>query len=166
MRVRHLRKLKDSLILRIPFIGPLNKQIQLTRFAHTVATLLSSGIGVVEALNITADTLDNLVYKDIFKEGAKYVETGGILSEFFNLHIFLFEPMFTQMIKLGETTGSVEDVLNTISELFEEEVNDKIKLVSNLLGPVLLILMGLFVGAVAISIITPIYKLPSLIQNR
>ncbi len=166
MKVRSIRKSRDVMFLKIPFIGGLIKQIQIATFTQTSSTLITSGLGVVESITITADTIENLVYQDLFKEAAKYVETGGDFSNFLDLHPKEFEPMVSQMIKLGETTGSVDEIMKVLSQLYEEEVNTKIKLISNLLGPIMLILMGLFVGGIAISIITPIYQLPTLIQGK
>jgi len=164
-RIRKVKKVFHSFFLRIPVIGSINKQVQITRFNQITSSLVQSGITLVESLNITAETLKNRVYRDYVKEAANYMKSGGELSEYLSQRPDLFEPIVTQMIKLGESTGSIDENMQILAELNEAEVTGKIKGLSGLIGPIMLILMGVLIGGIAISIISPIYQLPTLIQR-
>jgi len=166
LEIREVRVFLHKLSLKIPIIGSLIKQIQITRFTRISASLLQSGITLVESIRITSSTLSNLVYHDYLSKALPYLSSGGELSEYLGKRPDLFENIITQMIKLGETTGSLDTNLLVLANLNDAEVDEKIKNLSNLIGPLLLILMSVIVGGIAVSIITPIYKLPSLVQNR
>jgi len=166
LEIRTIRVSLHKLFLRLPIIGNLIKQIQITRFTRISASLLQSGITLVESIQITSSTLSNLIYHDYLSKAVPYLSSGGELSEYLSKRPDLFENIVTQMIKLGETTGSLDTNLLVLANLNDAEVDEKIKNLSDLIGPLLLILMSAIVGGIAISIITPIYKLPSLVQNR
>jgi type IV pilus assembly protein PilC len=163
---RPIKKIVHALILKMPIIGPVSKLIQVTRVTQITASMLTSGLTVVESLQIAGRTLENLVYRDYILASKSYIESGGELSSYLEKEPNLFPKLTTQMINLGENTGTLDQTLKTIAELNEAEVDDRIKLISSLIGPILLVLMAALVGSVAISIILPIYQLPNLLQNR
>jgi len=121
---------------------------------------------LVNSLQINANVIKNLVYRDYIKKADLYLHSGGEFSSYLEQRPDLFPDLETQLIKLGENTGSLANTLNVIADLNEEEVNEKIKIISGLIGPLMLIVMAALVGGIAISIITPIYQLPNLIQSR
>jgi type IV pilus assembly protein PilC len=164
--IKSVRFSYHKFMLKVPVVGSLIKQIQITRFTRISASLIQSGITLVEAMKITSNTLSSLVYHEYLSKAVPYLSSGGELSEFLAKRPDLFENIITQMISLGESTGTLDNNLLVLAALNDEEIDEKIKNLSNLIGPLLLIFMSAIVGGIAISIITPIYKLPSLVQDR
>lgn len=159
------RKWRDSILLKLPIFGRLIKEIQITRFTQIFSSLIKSGVPVLKSLEISSSVLKNLVFRDYLAEGAKYLEKGCDLSEYLKKRPDLFSPVVIQMINLGESTGSIDDAMETLAELHSLEVKEKLKTITDLVAPLMLVIMGLLVGSIAISILMPIYQLPSLIKK-
>jgi len=153
------------LILKIPIIGSISKNKNLTTFTATFGTLLKSGLHIDEAINITRDTVDNYYFNRALKNVAVKVKQGSKLSEGLEAYPAIFPSLLTSMIKIGENSGRLEEVLFYLSEYHETEVNNATKTLSTAIEPLLLIFIGLMVGGLAISIITPIYKLTGNVQR-
>lgn len=165
LKVRRIRKIFHKVLLRLPVLGGLIKQIQVARFTQIASSLIKSGLPIVKSLAITSKTLKNLVYSDYVVDAVSYIESGGDLSDYLEQRPDLFDPIITQMIRLGEKTGTLDQTMDSIAELNEAEVNEKVKTISGLIGPVMLIIMGLLVGGIAVSVIMPIYQLPTLMRR-
>ncbi len=119
--------------------------------------LLKSGVALGEALAITSDTTKNLVYKKHYARLREGVDRGERLSLHMAKHTAVFPDMFGHMVAVGEKSGTLSDTLVYLSEMYEAEVDDFTKNLSTLIEPFLMVVMGLVVGFIAISIITPIY---------
>ncbi len=150
----------DELTYRIPIFGRIKRESALTEFSRTLGLLIGAGIPIIEALNIVSESVGNRVYYDAIKQAAKDVEHGNPLSVPISKNDN-FPPILSQMIKVGEETGKLDEVLLKISKYFESEVENLIKNLTTALEPFILILLGVGVAFLVLSIILPIYKLTS-----
>lgn len=147
----------DKTLLKIPLVGKIMQDYNLANSTRTLGLLLKSGITTSDALPITAKTTQNLVYRNQFMHLGKIVDRGEKISVYMRTDRTLFPDVLTQVISVGERSGKLSDSLVYLSEMYEAEVEDFTKNLSGLVEPVLMIFMGVIVGFVAISIITPIY---------
>jgi len=141
----------------VPLLGPIMQNYHLTNISRTLGLLLKSGITLIEAMDITAETTPNVVYKKILKEMKENILKGKKISNQFKDYPRFFPILIPQMLAVGETTGNLSGSFLYVAEFYETQVEDMTKTLSNVLEPVLMILMGIIVGSVVISIITPIY---------
>lgn len=148
----------DRMLLKIPVLGMLLQYYNMANFCRTLGVLLQSSVRIVEAVNITATTTTNLVYHDSLLRLGNTITQGGRISGFLEEEGKIYPPMVSQMINVGETTGKLSDSLVFLSDMYENEVDELTKNLSTSIEPLLMIFMGLLVGFVAISIITPIYS--------
>lgn len=149
----------DSIVLKTPFLGAIVKQYNLSNSTRTIGLLLKSGISISEALPITAKTLSNLVYKKELEKLSERISKGEQMSSYLKEKPTLFPSISTQIISVGERSGNLSNSLMYLSQMYESEVEDFTKNLSNMIEPFLMIFMGLLVGFIAISIITPIYSI-------
>jgi type II secretory pathway component PulF len=159
LRVPAFKLAWHRLILALPLAGRMSTQINIINLARTLNLLLKGGVKIVQALDITADTLPNLVYRDAVRRSALAVQRGEPLSRAMIEDPKLFPPTFAQMAMVGENTGKLDETLIFLADFYESELDATTKSMSNILEPALLIAMGGIVIFVAISIITPIYKI-------
>jgi len=157
-RIRFSRYLLHQLILRVPVFGVITKGVHLASFSRNLSTLLKSGIPVVEALNITAETQENLVYRQELIRVMEEVKKGKAISDYIRTRELVFPIMVSRMIEVGEKTGNLEEVLMYLSDFYDLEVDRAAKNISSFLEPMLLIAIGVVVGFIALAIITPIYE--------
>ncbi len=154
------RKSVDQLMYRIPVFGKIRRESSLTEFARTLGLLVGAGIPIIEALNIVSDSVGDKVYYDSIRNAARDVEHGAPLSVPISRDPN-FPPILSQMVKVGEETGKLDEVLIKISKYFEAEAENLIKNLTTALEPFILIFLGLGVAFLVLSIILPIYKLTS-----
>ncbi|HVV39078.1 MAG TPA: type II secretion system F family protein [Candidatus Paceibacterota bacterium] len=147
----------DGLVLRLPVVGSVVRYYNVANTSRTFGLLLKSGIKLSEATVITAETTRNLVYRRQFNHLTEVVNRGERLSAYLRRHEAQFPTIFGHMVAVGERSGSLSETLVYLSELYEHEVDEFTKNISTLIEPALMIVMGLVVGFIAISIITPIY---------
>ena len=147
----------DYWIMRIPALGSMILHYNLANMCRTLGLLLKSGITLSEALPLTADTTKNLVYKYEMRHLADGVNRGERMSLYLKKNRTLFPDVLTQLIAVGEHTGNLSNTLVYLSELYDAEVEDFTKNISTLIEPVMMVVMGVLVGFIAVSIITPIY---------
>lgn len=164
LKIQSVRFIYHSVLLHLPIVGRLIKAVNLTTFCRTLGLTLKSGVPVVEAINITADSLSNLVYQKEMRTIGIELTGGEAIATHLIKRPSLFPPMVAQMIMVGETTGNLSETFLYLSEFYEGEVNDFTKNLSNILEPILMIVMGVIVGFVALSIITPIYEVTQTLQ--
>lgn len=156
-RVSRFKYVVEQAVLRIPIAGTMVQSVNIVNFTRTLGILLKSGARIVESVNTTATTLNNLVYREALIGAAEDIRKGEQLSNHLAKYPALFQDMLYQMISVGENTGNLSETLLYLAEYYEEEVDNTTKNLSTVLEPLLLILMGVIVGFVAIAIITPIY---------
>lgn len=148
----------DGFILKIPVINDVIKISALVNSTRTLAILIASGVSILESLDIIAETTDNLVYQNSFLNIRKKVEKGASLSKCFDEEK-IFPPILIQMISVGEQTGHLDDTLSRLANYFETESEIAVKALTSLIEPGILVVLGLAVGFLVISVITPIYNL-------
>lgn len=146
-------------ILKVPFVGNLIQEISLTRFAGNLHALLAAGLGIVESLEIVANTLENLTYRKAVLEMATELEKGISLDRAMSDRPNLFPTLTIQLAQVGEKTGELENILVKISGYYDDRVTNVLANLATIIEPVLLILVGLAVGFIAVSIIGPMYEL-------
>jgi type II secretory pathway component PulF len=151
----------NRITLTTPVVGDLIVGVNMVNFTRVLGLLLKSGVKIVEALTITAATFDNLVYRNLILGLAESVRTGGQIGTYLGLHKKLFPPLVSGMIFIGESTGNLEENLEYLAAYYDEEVDVKLRSLTALIEPLMLLVMGLLVGFVALSIITPIYSISS-----
>jgi type II secretory pathway component PulF len=146
-------------ILKAPIFGKIFKNYFLSSFCRTLGLLLKAHTKLDDAIIITANATENLVYKEKYQNMALFVLRGEKISNFLKLNEQLFPVMLSAMVSVGEVAGNLSETFLYLAEVYESELDDLTKNLSTLLEPVLMIFMGLLVGFVAISIITPIYSI-------
>ena len=147
----------DRLILRLPVIGRIVTNVTLTNFNRTFGLLTTAGIPILESIGIVADVMDNAVYKTALKEAYSGVEKGLPLSNLLTLAVF--PKIVSQMIRVGEETGKVDEIFFKLADYFESESDHLVKNLTVAIEPIVLIILGIGVAFLVISIILPIYKL-------
>jgi len=148
----------DAAKLRLPVFGDLMLKTSVSRFARTFGTLISSGVPVLRALEIVADTAGNRVVSDTVARAAISIKEGEKIST----PLFgskLFPVMVTQMIAVGEETGRLDQMLVKVSNFYDEEVDTTLKSLTSLIEPLMIVGLGFIVGFIAVSVISPIYSL-------
>jgi type II secretory pathway component PulF len=159
LRIRRVHLFFDRLLLRLPVFGSLSRYYNLTNISRTLGLLLHSDVRIVSAIDLVAASTRNLAYRDALLASRERLIKGQNISSQFTQEPRLFPPIFSQMIKVGETTGNLTSSFKYLSEMYEEEITELTKNLTTMLEPVLMIVMGLIVGYIAISIITPIYSI-------
>lgn len=158
-KVKPVRFFVHRWILIVPLIGSIVQNYIMANFCRTLGLLLKGGVRITEAITITGDTMTNVVYQKELTAIAHGVLKGEKISQHLLRRPHLFPDLLTQMISIGESTGNLTESLTYLSEMYEHEVDELTKNLSSTLEPVLMIFMGLLVGFVAVSVITPIYNI-------
>lgn len=159
LRIERFRYGVHSTLLKLPLIGTLVMDVNIITIARTMDLLLRGGVLIVEALEISGKSLNNLVYKKQIRDIQEAVQQGHPMSKLMIERPKLFPPTFAEMSHVGEKTGKLDETLEFLATFYESELDSTTKTLSNVLEPVLLLGMGVVVTFVAISIITPIYKI-------
>ena len=154
------RHVIDNLTLKAPVIGLLMRKIAVARFCRTLATLLSSGVPILDGLEITAKTSGNAIVEDAIMSTRKSIERGETISAPLR-ETNVFPPMVTQMIGVGETTGALDTMLSKIADFYEEEVDTAVAGLLTLLEPIMIAFLGGVVGGIVIAMYLPIFDLIS-----
>jgi type IV pilus assembly protein PilC len=155
------RRKTDELLFKIPIIGDLQRQVMLTELTRTLSLMVSSGVSILEGLNISANIMGNVVIGDALRNAAKDVEKGFPVAYSFAKHPDAFPYILSQMIAVGEETGKMDDVLKKVSHVFEVESDQRVKTLTAAVEPMVMVVLGLGVGFLVIAVILPIYNLTS-----
>ena len=148
----------DSIKLRMPILGPLYRKAAIARLSRTLATLLGSGVPILEALDITKDVAENEILAHVIASMRKYVEKGDRMSEPMKVS-GEFPPDVVQMVAIGEETGSIDSMLNKVADFYDMNVSYAVKKLTTLIEPVFLLIMGLMVGAIMASMLLPMFDM-------
>jgi type IV pilus assembly protein PilC len=155
----------DRWLLKIPLFGAIARHYNLTNVCRSAGLLLKSGVSLTETIIVTADTTDNLAYKSALEHIARGIIRGKNISDLVMAHSDIFPEMFAHMVGVGEKSGNLSNTFIYLSEYYENEFDDLTKNLSSALEPTLMIMMGILVGFVAISVITPIYEITNTLQR-
>lgn len=150
-------------VLKLPMIKELIKKVAIARFARTFSALMGAGVAVLEALDVTAHAVGNVVYENALLDAAEQVKNGKNLSTVIEANP-LFPAIVSQMLAVGEETGQTDAVLVKVADFYEEEVDVAIDGVSAIIEPVMIVIMGTMVGLIAASVMTPIAGLAQSIK--
>jgi type IV pilus assembly protein PilC len=150
----------DGVMLKMPVLGLILRKIAVARFCRTLATLLSSGVPILDGLDITARTSGNSVIEEAILNTRKSIERGETISAPLK-ETKVFPPMVTQMIAVGETTGALDTMLSKIADFYEEEVDTAVAGLLTLLEPIMIAFLGGVVGGIVIAMYLPIFDLIS-----
>jgi type IV pilus assembly protein PilC len=158
-RSKFMGKYIDFIIVKIPVLGTLVKELNTARTARSMSSLLLSGVSITRAVEITEDVVQNVYYKKILNQAKASVEKGAPFSEAFEANSNLYPIMMSEMIQVGEETGKLSDMLLQIALFYEGEIENKTRNLSTIVEPVLMIVIGAGVGFFAISMISPLYSI-------
>jgi type IV pilus assembly protein PilC len=154
------KRVIDGALLKIPVLGNVLRKIAVARFCRTLGTLVSSGVPILEALEITAKTSGNAVVEDAIMSTRRSIEEGKTISEPLK-NTDVFPPMVVQMVAVGEQTGALETMLNKIADFYEDEVDEATANLLALLEPVMICFLGVVIGGIVISMYLPMFDLIS-----
>ena len=149
-----------ALVLKLPILGILMQKIAVARFCRTLATLISSGVPILDGLEITARTAGNAIIEDAIMAVRKAVESGLTIAQPLK-ESGVFPPMVVQMIGVGEQTGALDAMLSKIADFYEEEVDQAVANLLTLMEPVMILFLGVTVGGIVISMYLPLFDLIS-----
>lgn len=150
----------DTFLLKLPIFGDLFRKVAVARFARTLGTLVTSGVPILESLNIVAGASGNKVVEEAILKSRTSISEGQTISEPL-AESDVFPMMVTQMIAVGETTGALELMLNKIADFYEAEVDVAVATLSSMLEPVIMLFLGVVVGGLVIAMYLPIFKMAS-----
>jgi type IV pilus assembly protein PilC len=154
------RHVIDKLILKMPVLGDIMRKISVARFCRTLATLISSGVPILDGLEITARTSGNVIIEDAIMSTRKSIERGETISAPLR-ETNVFPSMVVQMIGVGEATGALDTMLAKIADFYEEEVDAAVAGLLTLLEPIMIAFLGVIVGGIVIAMYLPIFDLIS-----
>ncbi len=148
----------DNLTLKLPVFGPLFRKVAVARFSRTLSTLITSGVPILDGLTITSRTAGNKLIEYAIIKARTSISEGETIAEPL-ARSEIFPPMVTQMIAVGESTGSLDSMLSKIADFYEEEVDVAVATLTSLLEPLLMVFLGVTVGGVVIAMYMPIFKI-------
>lgn len=149
----------DEFKITMPLFGVILKSVYLARIAENLATLIKSDIAILDALRVTGDIVDNVVYRDILLHAEEVVRGGGSVSDVFRQYPKQIPSMMSSMIAIGERTGKIDSMLGHVSKFYRTESEQRIDAISSLIEPVLVVVLGLGVAVLVSSILLPLYSL-------
>jgi type IV pilus assembly protein PilC len=148
----------DRSLLKIPILGDVLRKIAVARFTRTLATLLTSGVPILEGMTITAKTAGNAILEDVILLLRQKIEEGGTMADPMRQSGF-FPPMVTSMVSVGESTGEMDSMLVRVADFYEEEVDVMVANLLTILEPILMVFLGVVVGGIVIAMYLPLFKL-------
>jgi type IV pilus assembly protein PilC len=158
------RQLWDRIKLKIPMkIGDVVLKVTMARFSRTLSTLVAAGVDIIKALEITGQTAGNWVVESALADLRTQVHQGVPIAQPL-IENDIFPPMVSQMVKIGEETGELEQMLSKIADFYEDEVDAAIATLTSIIEPLMMILVGMMVGVIVISMYLPMFKMLSLVK--
>jgi type IV pilus assembly protein PilC len=154
------RRVIDRIILKLPVLGDIMQKIAVARFCQTLSTLTSSGVPILDGLEITAKTAGNAIIEDAIMSVRKAVEGGRNIADPLK-ETKIFPPMVVQMIGVGEQTGAIDAMLNKIAEFYEEEVDNAVNGLMKLMEPIMISILGIVIGTIVVAMYMPMFALIS-----
>jgi type IV pilus assembly protein PilC len=154
----------DRTMLRLPVLGPLLRKSAVSRFTRTLGTLVSSGVSILEGLQITARTSGNRVIHDAVMQSRASIAGGATISEPLKAS-GVFPPMVVQMINVGEQTGGLDDMLSKIADFYDDEVDAAVSALTSVLEPIMIVVMGVVIGGMVIAMYMPMFDMINTAQG-
>jgi type IV pilus assembly protein PilC len=148
----------DKLLLNMPVLGTLVRKSSVARFTRTLSTLLSSGVSILEALEITAKTAGNRVVANAINRSVVAIAEGETITGPLKT-TGVFPPMVIQMIGVGEKTGGLDEMLNKIADFYDEEVDEAVTALTSVIEPIIIVFMGIVIGGIMIAMYLPMFDI-------
>jgi type II secretory pathway component PulF len=148
----------DYMKIHLPIIGEIFKKIYLARFARNLSTLVIGGIPIMKAMEIVSDIINNVIYRDIVISVVADISNGKSISEGLSAHPE-FPIIVTQMVRVGEQTAQLDDILAKLATFYEKEVDTKVSTLTTLMEPLIMVLLGIGVGVLVAGVLMPIYSM-------
>ncbi len=156
-RIPVIRNFNHTIMVKSPLLGPLVKHVNLARFTRILGSLVKSGTPIVYALEITASSIENRVYRKAIREMAFRVRAGATIGTYLRTRPDIFPATVLKMVEVGERSGTLEDSLLSLADFYERQIDRAIKRFSSTFEPLILVVLGIMVGFIALAIILPIY---------
>jgi type IV pilus assembly protein PilC len=153
----------DTIKISVPAAKKLIIAIYLSRFSRTMATLVGSGVSILDSLNIVSRAVNNVLYEASIKEAAMQVKGGKPLSEPLSKSE-LFPQIVTQMISVGEQTGEMDGMLTNLANYYDDEVDNMVKSMTSIIEPFMIVIVGGMIGLMLIGVMLPIYSIGKVIK--
>ncbi|MEM5790173.1 MAG: type II secretion system F family protein, partial [Syntrophobacteraceae bacterium] len=156
------KDLLDRLFLRTPVFGMLIRKVAVARFTRTLGTMLSSGVPILDGLDIVASTAGNTVVENAIRNARVSISEGRPVADPL-AETGVFPPMVTQMIAVGEATGALDNMLGKIADFYDEEVDNAVSALTSLLEPMLILFLGVTIGGLLVAMYLPIFQLADVV---
>ncbi|HOK20583.1 MAG TPA: type II secretion system F family protein [Candidatus Paceibacterota bacterium] len=149
----------QQLLLSLPIIGPIQKKVAISRFASSCSALLKGGLPIASSLEISGKIVSNIVYEEILTKTADAIRSGSTISNFLAQYPDYFSPMVIQMIAVGEVSGQVDELMQKVADFYSNEVDQTAANLAEIIQPVLIVILGVFIGVFVAAVLMPIYNL-------
>ena len=159
---KNVRDNTDKAILKLPIIGPILNKAAVARYARTLSTTFAAGVPLVDALQSAAGASGNAVYRDAILDIKNEVSSGNQMN-FAMKNTGVFPDMVIQMVAIGEESGSIDDMLSKVANIYEQEVDDAVDALSSLLEPLIMVVLGVLVGGLIVGMYLPIFQLGKIV---
>jgi len=156
------RKIIDRLALKAPIAGPLIRKVSVAKFTRTLGTMISSGVPIMDGLEIVAKTAGNKIVEEAIYNVRQAISEGKTIAEPLAA-CGVFPPMVVQMISVGEATGAMDTMLNKIADFYDDEVDDAVSALTSMMEPLLMVVLGTTVGGLVVAMYLPIFKMGSVV---
>lgn len=159
------RRFLMNLLSRLPIVSILYKKVDIVRFSRSMGLLLTSGIPIVQALELSVEVVNRKDLRNLLENSKKMVYAGKQLSEGLNVHKGVMPNIVVKLIELGESSGSLDKAMADVTEYMDYDVSKNLKTLTTLLEPIMLVFVGLLVGGIMMSIISPMYNMIGQVSN-
>jgi type IV pilus assembly protein PilC len=162
-RSRAFRYRTDAIFLAMPIFGPLLRKVAVARFSRTLGTMISSGVPILDALDIVANTAGNMVIEEALQKVRSAISEGKTIAEPLG-ESKVFPSMVVQMVGVGEQTGAMDAMLSKIADFYDDEVDTAVSALTQLLEPLMIVFLGGTVGTILIAMYLPIFKIAEAVK--
>ncbi|MFW6065208.1 MAG: type II secretion system F family protein [Planctomycetota bacterium] len=159
------KRLLDKVRISLPLLGPMYRKAYLARSLRTMATMVSSGVSMLDCLQLSADVAGNRYYADVWNDVAENVKEGADISCRLKEHRNLIPPTVGQMIYAGERTGQLAKVMNRVAGFCESDLRASVKSVTTLIEPLVIVIMGFLVGGIALALLLPVFNISQVVAS-
>ncbi len=163
-RTDHGKAYLGTMKLGIPVLGKLYTKLYLSRISDNLSTMLTSGVSIIRSIEITSKVVGSRVYQEVLEDAGNGVKSGSSLSDALDKHSDRVPQIMIQMVRVGEETGNLSNILKTLASFYKREVDDAVDTLVGLIEPIMIVVLGLGVGVLLTSILVPIYNIASTIQ--
>ena len=157
-----MQRAMDRALLKAPIFGAVIRKASIARWTRTLATMFAAGVPLVESLDSVGGAAGNAVYLDATKKIQAEVSTGTSLTVAMQ-NADVFPNMVTQMVSIGEESGSLDSMLGKVADFYEAEVDDAVDALSSLMEPLIMVILGVLIGGLVIAMYLPIFKLGAVV---